>query len=62
MAEVPNDLEELGSSGLLEWNGFVHEEFLQELAGTKRNEVFREMSDNDPVVGAILFVIEMLIR
>ena len=38
------------------------EEFLPELQGIKGVEVYREMSDNDETVGAILFVIEMLMR
>lgn len=53
---------ELGRTGLEEFGGFIYEEFLPQLQGTKGIKVFREMSDNDPVIGAILFAIEMLIR
>lgn len=52
----------LGTSGLRQWGGFVHEEFLPELQGVKGARVYREMSDNDPVIGAILFAITNLIR
>lgn len=53
---------ELGRTGLEEFGGFIYEEFLPQLQGTRGIKVYREMSDNDPVVGAILFAIEMLIR
>lgn len=52
----------LGSSGLRQWGGFVHEEFLPELQGVKGARVYREMADNDPIIGAILFAITNLIR
>jgi len=52
----------MGSTGLRQWGGFVHEEFLPELQGLKGARVYREMSDNDPVVGALLFAITNLIR
>lgn len=38
------------------------EEFLTELQGRKGIEVYKEMSDNDSIIGSILFAIEMLIR
>lgn len=55
---------ELGSTGLNRtgWRGQIIEEFLPELSGERARKVYREMRDNDPVVGAIFFVIEMLIR
>lgn len=55
--------DELGRSGLRHWGGFVFEEWLRELQeGRRAAEVFREMSDSDPVIGAILYAIQMLIR
>lgn len=42
--------------------GMVDDEFLTQLKGDKGIKIYREMSDNDSVVGAILFAIEMLIR
>lgn len=49
-----NDFQELGATGLRRSGGFVLEEFLPQLQGTKARQVYREMSDNDPVVGGIL--------
>jgi phage gp29-like protein len=45
---------ELGSTGLRRSGGFVLEEFLPQLQGTLARQAFREMSDNDPIVGGIL--------
>lgn len=54
--------DETGLTGLRRSAGFVTEEFLPQLAGFRANEVYREMRDNDPVVGAILFAIDRLVR
>jgi hypothetical protein len=51
----------IGSTGLRQYGGFVVEEFLKELKGVRGAATYKEMADNDPVVGAILFAIEMLI-
>lgn len=56
---MPN---EIGRAGQKRWGGVFYEEFLRELQGRKGVEVFREMSENDDTIGAILFAIEMLIR
>jgi len=53
---------ELGLSGLNRQSGYVFEEFLKELHGSKGVQIFKEMRDNDSTVGAVLFAIEMLIR
>ncbi len=55
-------MEELGVTGLEESGGHIHEEFLPQLRGRRSIQVFKEMRDNDPTVGAMLFAIEMLIR
>lgn len=52
----------VGSSGLTHYSGYINEEFLTALKGAQGVKVFREMRDNDPVVGAILFAIDMLLR
>lgn len=54
--------QELGRSGLKAWGGLVYEEFEQKLQGDRGRKVYAEMRDNDPIVGAILFAIEMLMR
>jgi hypothetical protein len=53
---------ELGVTGLEQYGGMVQDDFLPELTGTQRYRTYREMSSNDPVVGAVLFCIDMLIR
>jgi len=57
-----NETVELGASGLRQQGGVIREEFLRELVGVRGTRIFREMRDNDPIVGAILFAIDMLIR
>tara|TARA_R110000822_G_scaffold15369_7_gene52987 strand:+ start:5520 stop:6947 length:1428 start_codon:yes stop_codon:yes gene_type:complete len=53
---------ELGYTGLKTSNGTITEEFLPELQGSKANQVYKQMKYNDPIVGAILFAVEMTIR
>jgi hypothetical protein len=52
----------IGNTGLRHTGGYITEEFLPELAGAKGHKAYREMSDNDATVGAILFAITSLIR
>ena len=61
--KAPSLFVEIGSTGLRQWAGRVDEEWLTQLASPeKRIKIFREMRDNDPVIGAILYAIEMLVR
>jgi hypothetical protein len=53
---------ELGASGLNYSNGYVLDELNPNLQGRKALITYRLMRDNDAVVGAILYAIEMLIR
>ena len=53
---------ELGATGLKRTSGFINEEFLPQLKGRKAVQVFKEMSDNDPIVGALLFSVDRLLR
>lgn len=55
-------LVEIGTSGLLRQGGQIFEEWLPQLRGSNWIRVVREMSENDPVIGAILRAIEMLTR
>jgi hypothetical protein len=59
---IEKPLEILGVEGAKISNGFVHDEFLQKLVGERGRRVYREMRDNDSVVAAILFAVEMLLR
>ena len=52
----------LGDTGLKRYGGFVSEEILKELADGKGVKLFREMADNHPVIGGILFAITYLLR
>ena len=56
------DLARRSRTGLNVWAGHVDEEWLKDLRGPRGVKVYREMSDNDPVVGAMLFVLRMMIR
>ncbi|BBK44034.1 hypothetical protein STVA_40540 [Allostella vacuolata] len=62
MAAAEPSLAELGRSGLRAWSGLVREEFLPELQGPRGVAAYREMAANDPVVGAVLFAVEMTLR
>lgn len=53
---------ELGVTGLKQSSGYVYEEWSRKLAGERGRRVYRDMVDNDAIVGAILFAVEMLLR
>ena len=55
------DMQELGTTGLKRTSGFIYDEFLTRLQGIQGIKTYREMSDNDPVIGAILYAIEKVI-
>ena len=60
MAERP-DLQEFGSTGLRRSGGTVYEEFLVNLRGIRGAKIYREMADNDPTIGSMLFAVEKVI-
>lgn len=60
MAPRP-DLSEFGTTGLRRSGGYINEEFLPNLRGSRAAMVYREMADNDAVVGAILFSMDKII-
>ncbi|NMC35378.1 MAG: hypothetical protein GYA36_23400 [Veillonellaceae bacterium] len=54
---------EIGRTGLRRFGMFVLDDFLQELqSSTRRNQIYREMSDNDATIGAMIFAVKMLCR
>jgi hypothetical protein len=53
---------ELGSTGLKRASGYIDEEFLPQLRGRKAVQIYKEMSENDPLVGALLFAVDRLLR
>src|SRR3954454_21781511 len=63
--EIPQrvgPMDELGVTGLKRVSGYIDEEFLPALRGRKAVRVYREMSANDSMVGALLFSIDKLLR
>ena len=56
------NFKQLGNSGLKRYGGTVYEEFITTLRWPYAGDVYKEMSSNDPVVGSILYMAEMLIR
>lgn len=53
---------EIGEPGLRIYSGFLEEEFLPELRGHLAARIYQEMRDNDPTVGAMLYVMENLVQ
>lgn len=53
---------EVGNTGLQRSAGYVDEEFLAALKGEQGKKVYRQMSDNDPTIGAVLFIARHLIN
>ena len=58
----PVRTKQIGIVGLRQSAGYVYEDFLPELRWPNAGRVYQQMADNDPVVGAILYLAEMLIR
>ena len=53
---------EIGRTGQQRYGGVFYEEFLPELRGQRGIRTYKEMSENDDIIGAILFAVKMLIR
>ncbi|MNB76617.1 hypothetical protein D3C75_232860 [compost metagenome] len=62
MADKKHNYKQLGVSGLRRQGGYVYEEFLPELRWPRAADIYQEMSENDPVIGSILYLAEMMIR
>jgi len=62
MVQPLSVMDELGDTGLRRYSGYVREEFLRQLSGRVGALIFREMRDNDAVVGGMMFVIEQFLR
>lgn len=60
-AKIAN-FKQLGSTGLRRYGSNIYEEFLPELRWPRAGKIYQEMADNDPVIGSILYLAEMLIR
>ena len=53
---------ETGYSGLVQTRGVIQEEWLSDLSGVRGMRVYREMADNDAVIGAMLHAIIQQLR
>ena len=53
---------QLGVTGLKRYGPYIYEEFLPELRWPRAGRIYQEMSDNDAVIGSVLYLAEMLIR
>jgi hypothetical protein len=60
----PKAFGEVGVSGLLRTRGvgYIYEEWLAALSTHRAKQVFREMRDNDAVIGSLFFALEMILR
>lgn len=58
----PEYFNEMASSGLRVYGGFVRDEFQQQLAGRNKYRIYREMADNSATIGSLLYAIKMIIR
>lgn len=54
--------QEIGRVGQKRYAGVFYEEFLPELSGKRGIETFKEMANNDDIIFAMLYAIEMLLR
>lgn len=61
-ARQPAGFTEIGRTGLMTNAGYVQEEFLLQLSGQRAIGVYKEMRDNDPVIGAVMMALLNLVR
>jgi len=61
-ARPRSEFREIGRSGLKHASGVISEEFLAALKGKRAVKAYSEMRDNDPVIGAVLFALNNLVR
>jgi len=50
-------LADLGSTGLRAFGGYIREDYIPNLVGRQGATIYREMLDNSPIVGAVMFAI-----
>ena len=59
---IKMDYRSLGTSGLRAQGGCINESTLRGLEGRRATEIYKEMGENDPSVGIILFMIQNIVR
>jgi hypothetical protein len=52
----------IGQTGLKQFGGFLQEEFLPALRGDAGRRKYREMADNDAIIGAVVFALTTMFR
>lgn len=57
-----SDFVEIGFSGLRQFSGYLEEELLPLLRGDRALDAFREMRDNDPIIGSAVLAITGVVR
>lgn len=57
-----NPFLQLGRSGLRQYGGFVLEDFLPNLRGSKGAEQYRELVESSPIVGGVYRLIQLTLR
>lgn len=62
MSNTPQNFRPLGVSGLRRYGPYIYEDFLPELRWPGAARIYQEMADNDAVIGAVMYLAEMLIR
>lgn len=62
MPKRPFNFTEIGKTGL-KWSwGYIYDEFLSSLRGSRGRKTYREMRDNDAIIGSMLFAIAQILR
>ena len=53
---------EFGKTGINWSQGYIYEDFLTSLVGQRGVQVYREMSSNDAIIGAVMFAIKQILK
>lgn len=59
---MANNYYDIGDTGLTRWGNQIFEEFLTNLRYPGASKVYNEMSSNDPIIGAILYMSVQLVK
>ena len=62
MPKQPFNFAEIGNTGLKRSYGYIYDEFLPSLRGVRGRKTYREMRDNDAIIGAMFFAITQILR
>lgn len=62
MPKVQKDFLEIGKTGINWSAGYIYDEFLSALRGKRGVRTFREMRDNDAIVGSVIFAVTQILR